>query len=64
MTLREWRRAKGVSVMEMAHRLDVNYSTIVRWESGAKMPVDKALMACDVLAIPIEDVNFLQENAT
>ena len=58
LTLREWRKAKGIPVTRLANELGVNYSTMVRWEQGAKMPVDKALRACDFIGVNINDVNF------
>lgn len=59
LTLKEWRRAKGVSIESMAKALGVSFSTVMRWEnSGVKMPVDKAVAYCDYLKIDLDDVNF------
>lgn len=40
--LKELRREKGLSARELADKLDVRDSTVVRWESGKMMPtIDK-----------------------
>lgn len=36
-TLRQWRRLRNISMMDLADRLGVNYTTIWRWENG-QMP--------------------------
>ena len=64
LTLREWRKAKGISTARLSRELGVAYTTLVRWEKGAKMPVDMAFKACDFIGIDIKDVNFLRKRAT
>lgn len=65
LTLKEWRRAKGVSVEKLAEALGVSPSTVNNWENrGQKIPVDMAILACDYLGIKIEDVIFLPKSAT
>ena len=64
-TFREWRRAKGVSIREIAAELGVNPSTIIKWENGtSKMPVDKAALYCQYLGIGLDDVIILPKGAT
>lgn len=61
LTMKEWRRAKGVSVRQMAEELGVNPSTVVKWESGkSKMPVDKAAKYCQSLGVKLDDVFILE----
>jgi len=36
--LKELRLERGVSIAEMAHRLDIPEAKIVRWESGQHVP--------------------------
>lgn len=58
-TLKEWRRAKGISVKNVAKALDVSPSTVRNWEDkGQKMPVDMALKMCQIIGIDIGEVNF------
>ena len=59
LTLKEWRKAKGVSVEKLAEQLNVSPSTVSNWENkGQKIPVNSAILACDYLGIKLEDVNF------
>lgn len=58
LTLREWRKAKGVPVAKLAEALGVDYSTVVRWEQGSKMPVGMAIKSCEYIGIDINDVDF------
>lgn len=65
LTLKEWRKAKGISCEKMAKRLGVSPSTVNNWERGyQKIPVISALKACEFIGISIEDVYFLPEDAT
>jgi transcriptional regulator with XRE-family HTH domain len=57
--MKEWRRAKGVSVREMAEYLEVSDSTVINWENkGQKIPVEKAIKFCKFLGVDLADVNF------
>ena len=59
LTLKEWRRAKGVSIAKVADGLGVSMSTIMRWEENAeKMPIGKVVDACEVLGIKLDDILF------
>lgn len=59
LTLKEWRRVKGVSQESLAEALKISPLTLRRWESGsAKIPVQAAIMACDFLGVPFVEVNF------
>lgn len=59
LTLKEWRRAKGVSMSELAEQLHVSVSTVNNWENkGQKMPVDLAIKACEYLGVDFKDVIF------
>lgn len=65
LTLKEWRRAKGVSVEKLAEALHVSPSTVFNWENrGQKIPVDLAILACEFLGVKFEDVIFLPKNDT
>lgn len=59
LTLKEWRRAKGVSVEKLADEIGVSPSTVNNWENrGQKVPVTYAILICNYLGIKIDDVNF------
>ena len=65
LTLKEWRRAKGVSMEKLAEHLGVSVSTVNNWENkGQKIPVDMAILACDYLGVNINDVIFLSKSDT
>lgn len=65
LTLKEWRRAKGVSMEKLAEHLGVSVSTVSNWENkGQKIPVDMAILACDYLGVNINDVIFLPKSDT
>ena len=54
LTLKEWRRAKGVSVEKLADEIGVSPSTINNWENrGQKVPVTYAILICNYLGIKI-----------
>lgn len=60
LTLREWRRARGISAEEFANELGIARSTLDKWENGdtKKIPIQSALKACDILNITINDIDF------
>lgn len=59
LSLKEWRKARNVSVAKMAEHLGVSPSTVNNWENnGQKIPVDKAIKYCDFIGVDIKDVNF------
>lgn len=65
LTLKEWRRAKGISVEKLAEEIGVSPSTVNNWENrGQKIPVTYAIMICNFLGVPLDDVKFLSENDT
>lgn len=60
LTLREWRKAKGMSIREYAERLGVSETTVNKWElHDVNMPVKMAVKACELLEVNISDVIFL-----
>jgi len=57
LTLKEWRRAKGVSIAKVADGLGVSMSTVMRWEENAeRMPIGKVVDTCEILGIKVEDI--------
>lgn len=58
MPLKAWRRAKGISAEEMARRLKVSRTTVIRWESSNSLSIKKAEDYCNLLGISLNDVEF------
>ena len=61
-TLRKLRTAKGLSQQELADKMYVTRSTVVRWETGSRLP-DAAMISrlSDILGV---EVNLLLSAAT
>lgn len=65
LTVKEWRRLRGISQAKFASALGVSLTTLQKWESHrAKLPVDKAFEMCNILNVKIDDVIFLPKDAT
>ena len=59
LTMKEWRRAKGVSVRKMAEYLGVSESTVTNWENkGQRVPVKEAIKYCEYLDVDLDEVDF------
>ena len=56
--LRKLREANHLEVKDMCRKLDVADSRYRKWESGTNgMPLDYALMACDVLHCTLDELS-------
>ncbi len=65
LTLKEWRRARGISQQDMADRLGVHINTYREWEaSPAKIRMSDAQKIAEILKLEITDIIFLSENTT
>lgn len=59
LTLREWRRARGLSQETIAQALGVHVNTYAAWEKNqSRMPVTKAFEAATVLDVDIDSIIF------
>ncbi len=55
--LAEWRESKGLSVETLAERMDVDRTTIWRWETGARRPTPgRVAQIADALQIAPGDL--------
>lgn len=64
LTLREWRRAKGVTQAEMAEVCGVQINTYRRWEERPEeIKLSKAVAIADRLGVKLGDI-FLAFNTT
>ena len=53
--LRAARKERGLSARDLAARLNVEHSTILRWENGIRTPpIDTALRIARLLELPPE----------
>lgn len=65
LSLKEWRRLKGISQEEMANICDVHVNTYRAWEENpADIKISKAVLICDRLGVNMSDVLFLSEDTT
>lgn len=65
LTLKEWRRAKGISLEKMAKLIGVSMNTYIRWErEPGKMPLEKAKGFANALGIDFNDIIFLPSDDT
>lgn len=59
LTLREWRRAKGVTQAEMAELCGVQVNTYRRWEeSPEEIKLSNAVAIADRLGVSLGDIFF------
>lgn len=64
LTLKEWRRAKGVSQAEMAEICGVHPNTYRTWEENPEeIKISNAILIANRLGLEVEDI-FLSENIT
>lgn len=63
LTLKEWRRAKGITQEEMATLCGVHVNTYRTWEENAsEIKLSKAVLIADRLGVPMNDIIFMPEN--
>lgn len=59
LTLKEWRRAKGISQKEMADLIGVHVNTYIAWEENpGDIRLDKAVIITEKLGISLDDILF------
>ena len=59
LTLKEWRRAKGISQKAMADHIGVHVNTYTSWEENpGEMRLSKAVLIAEKLEIPLDDILF------
>ena len=65
LTLKEWRRAKGISQESLAGDIGVHSNTYIAWEKEPqKIPLGQAIRISEILGVPFTDINFLPEKST
>lgn len=64
-TLKEWRRAKGVTKQELADHCKIHVNTFTRWEEHPEnIPLGQAYSIADYMGLKFEDINFLSSEST
>ena len=64
LTLKEWRRAKGISQETMAEKCGIHINTYRAWEENpSEIRLGKAQLMADALGIALKDI-FLPESTT
>lgn len=57
LTLRQWRRVREITVLEMANRLGVSKPTYIAWERDpSKIRISYAEKIADILGVSREDL--------
>lgn len=60
LTIKQWRRAKGISLQKMADLLGVHVNTYTSWEENPqKITIGNAYKISEILAVNISDIDFL-----
>lgn len=65
LSLKEWRRAKGISQQAVADFCGIHVNTYNQWEKNpANIPLGAAHKIAECIAVPYADIDFLSENST
>ena len=65
LSLKEWRRARGVSQQSVADHVGCHVNTIIKWEENpSRIPYGTAKKIADFIGVPFEDIDFLSEKST
>ena len=60
LTIKEWRRAKGITLEDMAKKCDVHVNTYRAWEEKpSEIKLSKASIIAEILDITLEDILFM-----
>lgn len=59
LTLKEWRRARGISQEEMAEKLEIHINTYRSWEETPSLiRFTKAVKMAEILKVELSDIIF------
>lgn len=65
LTLKEWRRAKGITQQEVADACGCHVNTYSRWElDPERIPLGEAHKIAEYIGVSFDDINFLPEKST
>lgn len=60
LTVRQWRKAKELSVSKMAELLGIHANTYTSWEENpSKISIGYAFKIASILSVSIDDIDFL-----
>lgn len=58
-TLEQWRKARGISQVQMAEMLKVHVNTYINWEKNPlRMRVSQAMQCAGILEVSLADIIF------
>ena len=58
-TLREWRRRKEITQLEVAKRVGVSLTTVNKWEEHPeRMTVERVCQYAKAIEVPMDDISF------
>ena len=63
LTMKQWRRLKGLSQKEMAKRCGVFINTYFNWEQAPeKLTIEKTHIIADALGVTYNDIIFVNDD--
>lgn len=64
MSLKAWRRAKGISTRAMAKKLGITQTTYINWEKKPKkISIENAFRISTILDVEVNDIIFLPDDS-
>lgn len=65
LSVKEWRRARGLTQQNMADRLNIHVNTWIRWEEAAEyIPISKAFEIAGIYEVTIDEIIFCASDTT
>lgn len=63
LTLKEWRRAREITINGMAKKLDVHPNTYQLWEENpGRISIENGVKIAAYLDVPFDDIIFVSES--
>lgn len=63
LTLKQWRRVKEISQVQMASILGVHVNTYQKWEEDPdKISIGKALQIAGIFGVTLDDIAFQRDD--
>lgn len=63
LSLKEWRKAKEITIADMASQLDIHPNTYQAWEANpGKISIDNGIKIAAYIGVPFDDISFAVES--
>lgn len=63
LALKEWRKARGITIAEMAGKLGVHPNTYQSWEENpGKISIENGIKIAAYIDVPFDDIIFTSES--